>query len=272
MSLYFERNKRWRCRELKSFGVREHLHDRIEIIYIRQGHTTLTVDDNDFVLGPGDISVTFPYQVHSLVDAPEEIEGVILLFLPDFVADSGLPLREKIPNSAKIDDPAVRARIASMMEQLHRDRYLDGDGDVAIRKGICMQIMGEIFRASEFSPTMSANTRIFRSVLDYCDRHYTEDISLDRMHEELFVSKYYISYLFSKKMKIPFTRFINSLRVSDACRYLEDKREKISDIATRVGFSSVRTFNRAFLDIMGMTPGEYRAKKQPQVAKGEPKA
>ena len=53
---------------------------------------------------------------------------------------------------------------------------------------------------------------------------------------------------------------------------LEDKREKISDIATRVGFSSVRTFNRAFLDIMGMTPGEYRAKKQPQVAKGEPKA
>jgi AraC family transcriptional regulator len=40
---------------------------------------------------------------------------------------------------------------------------------------------------------------------------------------------------------------------------LADCDRPMSDIALSTGFSSQSNFSRAFRDVMGMTPGEYRA-------------
>ena len=48
------------------------------------------------------------------------------------------------------------------------------------------------------------------------------------------------------------------LRVSAACELLLETRGRIADISEEVGFGSIRSFNRAFLKIMGRTPKEYR--------------
>ena len=57
-------------------------------------------------------------------------------------------------------------------------------------------------------------------------------------------------------MKISFTDFINGMRVEHACSLLEQDSD-ITEAAFSSGFSSLRTFNRAFLKAMNMTPREY---------------
>lgn len=61
-------------------------------------------------------------------------------------------------------------------------------------------------------------------------------------------------------MHICFKDFINSLRVDSACSLLV-KSSSITDVAYASGFSSVRTFNRAFLKHMHVTPREYVRQK-----------
>ena len=48
------------------------------------------------------------------------------------------------------------------------------------------------------------------------------------------------------------------LRIDKACDLLEETDKKTADISEDVGFGSIRTFNRAFLQISGITPLKYR--------------
>jgi AraC-like DNA-binding protein len=61
-----------------------------------------------------------------------------------------------------------------------------------------------------------------------------------------------------------FRTFLASYRVNFAKHLLRSKGARslrISDIALQSGFSSINSFNRAFREITGVTPSEYRRLK-----------
>jgi AraC-like DNA-binding protein len=63
-----------------------------------------------------------------------------------------------------------------------------------------------------------------------------------------------------------FNEFLNRYRVRDACRRLrepETSKLPILTIAIDVGYSSITPFNRAFKELLGMTPTAYREAKEP---------
>ena len=98
-----------------------------------------------------------------------------------------------------------------------------------------------------------------KRILAYCMDHYTEPLTLDILAGELYLSKYHISHLFTRRMGISFPRFLGKLRVEHACRLLSRKLP-VAQVALDAGFSSVRTFNRVFAREQGMTPREYMQK------------
>ena len=100
-----------------------------------------------------------------------------------------------------------------------------------------------------------------RDVLVYCLENYKSPISLDILSQELHLSKFYLSHIFTDRLKISFTDFINGLRLESACRRL-DKGMEITDAAFEAGFNSLRSFNRNFKRNMGITPSEYVKQKR----------
>jgi transcriptional regulator GlxA family with amidase domain len=54
-----------------------------------------------------------------------------------------------------------------------------------------------------------------------------------------------------------FVRYLSIIRISQAADLLTTTDLKITDIAYQCGFSSIRTFNRVFLEVTGYTPTEY---------------
>ena len=78
------------------------------------------------------------------------------------------------------------------------------------------------------------------------------------LEENLGLSKYYISHLLGNKLGKRFNDYINSLRISEACKRLVDSDETMSAISDAVGFNTLRTFNRAFMKQMGVSPSDYR--------------
>ncbi len=68
-----------------------------------------------------------------------------------------------------------------------------------------------------------------------------------------------------------FNALLHHYRIKEACRQLRDpdlRRTPILTIALSVGYESVNTFNRGFLEIMNLTPSAYRSL---QVADSAPK-
>lgn len=76
--------------------------------------------------------------------------------------------------------------------------------------------------------------------------------------------EYRVRKLIHEELGFPnFNAFLHHYRIGEACRQLSDpgkRRTPILTIALSTGYQSVNTFNRAFREVTGMTPSDYRTK------------
>ncbi len=103
-----------------------------------------------------------------------------------------------------------------------------------------------------------------QELLTYLEDNSTENITLEDAAGRMGFSPCHFSRLFRQMTGICFTRYLNIIRVSNASRQLLDTDRKLTDIALSCGFNNIRTFNRVFLEITGLTPTEYLKKPESQ--------
>ena len=102
-----------------------------------------------------------------------------------------------------------------------------------------------------------------RRLIEYCNAHYTERITLTAVSKALGYSPPYVSHIFSEKFNIGFSDFIATLRVEEAKKRLRGE-DSVTAIAFDAGFGGVRNFNRVFKAQTGKTPLEYRKQHRKQ--------
>ena len=91
--------------------------------------------------------------------------------------------------------------------------------------------------------------------VDISKKEYKEDISLKSLSEKLGYEEHYISRCFNRYFDRNFKSFINELRISFAIEYMNQNPDStITQIALSSGFQSVRSFNRAYKNVVGTTP------------------
>ena len=95
-------------------------------------------------------------------------------------------------------------------------------------------------------------------ILNYCESNYHDKISLKSTARELHISESRLSHIFSEKIKIGFCNYLNMLRINEAANLLVSTELTITEISGMCGFSTIRTFNRAFKKHIGITPAKYR--------------
>jgi len=100
-----------------------------------------------------------------------------------------------------------------------------------------------------------------RSLLEYIDRYYNKDISLEKVSSELGLSIHYISKYFKEKMGMNFIDYLLELRVDKAKALLTDSELQIQEIAEEVGYLNTNSFIRMFRKYTGVSPGEYRKQR-----------
>ena len=68
-----------------------------------------------------------------------------------------------------------------------------------------------MMREMEFVEEKNDEISVLQKLMDYCANNYSQDLSLEILEKELHVNRFYISHLFSQKLKIKFNSYINSL-------------------------------------------------------------
>ena len=237
---------------------RAHLHKEIELVYMLSGETKAYSDSEEFVLHEGDLFFSFPNRVHFYRTFSSE-ESVLMIFPPDLFPDFSSLLIKNVPVSPVIRKEKLPDNIREILCETVKIRHSDAKYAFEINKGYLNVFLGEILPLFEYRKVLSANTDMLSSILNYCLQNYTESINLDEMAKELHASKYYISRLFNDKIKIGFTDYINILRVNEAKERLVSSEDSVTQIGSSVGYNTIRSFNRAFLALTGMSPRDYRS-------------
>jgi len=90
----------------------------------------------------------------------------------------------------------------------------------------------------------------------YIREHLTEDISLERLENEFYVSRYHIVREFKKMTGETPHSYIVKSRL-DLCRHYIEQGKSIREVYALGGFGGYNHFFRAFKKEYGVTPMQY---------------
>ena len=242
-----------------------HLHRELELICLLEGDVIAYADSVRYELHAGDIFLTFPNQIHSYEELTKETH-VGFIFKPDLLPELmetftiGTPTSPVIEGAA--NDPRIRALIDVLTDTVTREDFSHVS---ELRRGYLLALCAELIPMMKISKLPLGDSESLRTIVSFCTQNYAENLSLSLLEEKLHLNKFYISHLFSGRLGLHFNDYINSLRVSEACRYLLNSSLSITEIGSLVGFNTPRTFNRAFIKQLGLSPSEYRKQRMPEM-------
>ncbi len=102
---------------------------------------------------------------------------------------------------------------------------------------------------------------VVRQAMEYIETHFAEDVSLVNVSAHIHLSPTYLSRIFNKKAGMGFSDFVANVRLKAAKQRLRNSTETVEQIADALGFSSSSYFSSVFKKHEGVTPSEYRAKR-----------
>ncbi|MBQ7737949.1 MAG: helix-turn-helix domain-containing protein [Oscillospiraceae bacterium] len=105
-------------------------------------------------------------------------------------------------------------------------------------------------------------TRLATQAADYVRRHLSEAITVEKMAEEFYMSRPYLSARFRQETGQTLTDYILGEKTEEAKRLLRWSDKSAAAIGAYLGFSSTSHFSRVFKKYVGLTPNEYREKQR----------
>lgn len=115
--------------------------------------------------------------------------------------------------------------------------------------------------AHEFISDGKKHSSVVMAAINYISQHYAESLTLGRIAEAIFVSPPYLSNLFKEKMGVNLTTYIHDVRIGKAKELLLDDSLSIQKVAEMVGYRHEKHFMQIFKKTCGMTPSQFRFKK-----------
>ena len=101
-----------------------------------------------------------------------------------------------------------------------------------------------------------------KQAIRYIDEHYrSEDISLNRVAQEVDLSPNYLSAVFSQEMGTTFVEYLTAKRMEKARELLRSSDLRSGEIAAAVGYKDSHYFSFLFKKTQGCTPRDYRSGK-----------
>jgi transcriptional regulator GlxA family with amidase domain len=115
---------------------------------------------------------------------------------------------------------------------------------------------------SQFSRFLSAERRddVFGNLELWVLEHLDADLSVDSLARRADMSTRHFARMFTQRMGATPAAYVRRLRVERARARIEAGAARVKQVARECGFADEQKLRRAFRDVLGVTPAEYRAR------------
>ncbi len=110
----------------------------------------------------------------------------------------------------------------------------------------------------QINQEIGASNYVVYLVQQYIDLHYREDLNLNQLADQVFLSPNYLSNVFTKHTGCSLNKYIKQVRLAKACELLSGTNMKIADIGREVGYPNTSYFIKKFQEVYNKTPEKYR--------------
>lgn len=241
-----------------------HWHKEIELILLLKGKITYEIKNTKHEVLEKDIFLANSLDIHSI---SSNCESIILLFQidPTFFDKyySGFSklyfeFNDTLNNVNTELYYKVRSNLAKIMFSLIKQdtTYKLSAINLAINT-ILIILKSFSSKPREENSYSLLNERVFE-ILNFIDKNYNIDISLNSISKKILISPQYISKIFKNSLGINFIDYIHKLRIKKSLNDLLNTNKSILDISLEHGFNDHKAYNRVFKKEFNMSPTDYR--------------
>lgn len=147
------------------------------------------------------------------------------------------------------------------IELIHKDVHfpLNKDGSLSLdlfKKELMLYC--EVF-AEKLAIESNINQHIIFDIKRYIDHNYHENLLLQSIADQFYLSREYISRRFKQEYGLSPSDYIEKIRIENAKILLMNHELYISDVANAVGYQDGRYFSKVFKKVVGVTPMIYKS-------------
>lgn len=261
---------------IQSRCIHPHWHEEMELLYFTAGKAIIQCNDKEYDVKAGDLIVVNCNEFHSGINLTEEVSYYCIILHPDLLHSRGIDQSDSkfinpiLENTILFDhhiqqDKEILSCIDVVVEEYHKKQL---GYELAIKSSLyrlfVLLMRHHVHQVLTDTQTKQREKNIhrFNEVIDYLNKNYNKELSLDHVSQLAHMSKYHFCRLFKQMTGKNLSTYVNTLRVEKAELLLVNSRESVSEIAFQVGFKDTSYFSRQFKNMKGCTPTEKRRQLQ----------
>ncbi len=227
-------------------------HSQIEIYFVDKGEMEMLVGGKSQTLHAGEISVALSYDTHAY-KTPTSSASSALLIPSHLCEDFATATKGRRLVSPFITDPEVCRTIKRYYEELKLET-----SSRLKQLGYVYLILGCILENKELEDANTPlDTDLSSKILFFLTENYKNDITPVSVANHLGYSQSYISRYFKSCFGITLGKYLTVVKLKNAIMLMHEGKKDITYCALESGFTSMRTFYRAFHSEFGCSPKEY---------------
>ena len=232
----------------KNFSFPTHLHQAFELVTVQKGEMDIIIDGKSYTLHKNEFVLIFPNQTHSLLST--DCKHTLLIFSAELVKAYLSKVSGKIPT----DNKFIPHRY--IVEQM---KGISESSSVYEKKGFLYSLCGEFDKEREYKERIKDEAdNLLYKIFEFVELNYGNECTLDTLANETGYNYSYLSRYFKKNVGISFNEYVNRHRINNACYLLSNSNYTILRCAMDSGYTSLRSFNRNFINYMSVSPKKYR--------------
>lgn len=248
-----------------------HYHEFDKIIILIQGCVDYMIEGRSYHLQPYDIVLVNHNHIHKPnIDDSVPYERIIVYLSPNFITSyqtETYDLSSCFQQAAKNHSHVLRIHALKKSTLFQIIRNLEhACCDSAYANDLYCQVlflefMIQLNRAIQNHTLQYLNTstcnRKLLSILDYINQNLTDDLTIDLLSKQFYISKYHLMRIFKEETGYTIGTYITDKRLMMA-KELLGQDIPITEICFLCGFKNYSTFSRAYKTFFGKTPQSTR--------------
>ena len=260
-----------------SLITHQHIHDEVEILYVKRGSIIAEIDTDSLTLTTGSILFINRLLAHNYRSISKDFECIILQFKPQTIFDNKMiSLKHLFPfyHTANFhyylntyNDEAAN-EISNCLREIYESstENFDSAQDL-ILNALLIKLLYITHKYDIYNlldRNLSEKEKSIKRIIGlqkYVNSHYAESLTVSFACEYVNLDYHYFSRIFKQETGKNFIDYLNSVRIMNAQQQLISTNQSIAYISQNVGFQNPSYFNRVFKSLCGVTPKEYRSNR-----------
>lgn len=255
-----------------------HTHEFYEFVYMIKGEMHNKINDKSYLMTPGCLALVDTGQTHEIIAISDQVAYINILVSNDFInqfaknSDNILNLFSFISLQSvnQTSDNVVsvmqffnedKVRVDTLVNSMLFEFNEKKPYYTKILSNYFYVLMLEIKRHLDLKKDNEVQGKLdsqLSIVLEFIEENFVQKLNLKDIASKFFYNSSYFSRMFKKVMGITFKDYLQTIRVKQAIKFLNETDYSISEIAVMVGYDDKKQFYNVFKKIEGITPGEYR--------------